>query len=80
MSFHLSTICHHFYVCGKLWNVQVQYSILGCNAETLISLTLFSFGLSELWERAHTLDKHVSVLLVLIREGKKPFSNQENIL
>lgn len=42
---------------------------LGCTVKPIINLTIFLFCLSELRERARTLlDKHVSMVLVLIQE------------
>lgn len=61
----------------------IQYlgvQVLECTAEPLISFAIFYCGLSELWERACNLDKHLSMLLELNQEKKptKPLSNQEN--
>lgn len=65
--------------------MKIQYSIFGCeNLGVLCRASHqpyhISCGLSELWERTGTLDKHVSTLLVLIQEKNKPSSNQDNIL
>ena len=57
--------------CGNsVFNIAANLDVqtLGCTVKPIINLTVFFSCLSELWERACTLDKHISMLLVLIQE------------
>lgn len=61
-----------------MWSVKIQYSIFGCenlgvHCRAFHQPYHIFCGLSELWERKCTLDKHVRMLLVLIQEKKLTF-------
>lgn len=70
-----------FYVVGRCGGCKFRAQYLGvqileCTAEPLISLTILSCGLSELWERASTLDEHEHV--TGINSGKKTPTFQQS--